>query len=349
MYSTCLYCTKDFGTNDVIETLPIGRRLAFDAAEGRLWVVCKSCAKWNLVPFDSRLESIDACERIFRDTRTRFSTDNIGLARLRDGLELVRIGVALRPEFAAWRYGDRFASRRRRNLIVAGTAGVAVIGALIGIEVFAGSSVMLNVGYQWVFKSYDKFRIATRFVRESGGEPITLSRSDVKKSRLVVVDEDAMTWGISVPARVGVRGNWSRGTRIDDDILLTGTDAVQALGHLLPVIAGTAGSKQQVRTAVDLVEALPTLEAILPRPAIIRDSRGRRRIETDLGRLGKVNAERRLAMEMLANEESERRWLEGELKLLERHWREADRLAVIADRLTVPEEVDEQAKRLSSP
>ena len=65
MYSTCLFCTKHLGDNDVLETLPIGRRVVFDSAKGRLWVVCRSCAKWNLVPFDTRLETIDACERIF--------------------------------------------------------------------------------------------------------------------------------------------------------------------------------------------------------------------------------------------------------------------------------------------
>ena len=106
MYSTCLHCTRDLGRNDMVETLPIGRRLAFDADKGRLWVVCASCGKWNLVPFDTRLESIDACERLFRDTRTRYSTDNIGMAKVGDGLTLVRVGKALRPEFASWRYGS---------------------------------------------------------------------------------------------------------------------------------------------------------------------------------------------------------------------------------------------------
>ena len=33
MYSTCLHCNKPLGSNDVIETLPIGRRIAFDAAK----------------------------------------------------------------------------------------------------------------------------------------------------------------------------------------------------------------------------------------------------------------------------------------------------------------------------
>src|ERR1700690_1195760 len=92
MSPPCLHCTRDLGQNDSVETLPIGRRIAFDAAKGRLWVVCRSCGKWNLVPFDNRLEAIDDCARLFHDTKTRFSTDNIGLARLADGLDLVRIG-----------------------------------------------------------------------------------------------------------------------------------------------------------------------------------------------------------------------------------------------------------------
>ena len=92
--------------------MPVGRRLAFDVRQGRLWVVCRSCVKWNLVPFETRLEVIDACERIFRATHTRFSTDNIGLAVVADELELVRIGPALRPEFAAWRYGKDLLRRR---------------------------------------------------------------------------------------------------------------------------------------------------------------------------------------------------------------------------------------------
>jgi len=61
VYHTCLYCTKDLGGNQILETLPIGRRVAFDAAQGRLWVVCRSCEKWNLVPFDTRLETIEVC------------------------------------------------------------------------------------------------------------------------------------------------------------------------------------------------------------------------------------------------------------------------------------------------
>ena len=118
MYSTCLFCNHSLGANEAIEAFPVGRRLAFDQRRGRLWVVCRKCEKWNLTPLEERWDAIEACERLFRDTRKRVSTDNIGLARLTEGLELVRIGEPQRPEFAAWRYGDQFGRRRPRRTVI---------------------------------------------------------------------------------------------------------------------------------------------------------------------------------------------------------------------------------------
>ena len=103
MYATCLFCNRPLGANESIEHFPVGRRLAFDSAKGRLWVVCPSCERWNLTPLEERWEAIEEAERLYRGTRLRVATDQIGLARLRDGTELVRIGEPLRPEFAAWR------------------------------------------------------------------------------------------------------------------------------------------------------------------------------------------------------------------------------------------------------
>ena len=54
MYSTCLYCNNALGSNEVVETFPVGRRLAFDQGKGRLWVVCRKCEKWNLSPLEVR-------------------------------------------------------------------------------------------------------------------------------------------------------------------------------------------------------------------------------------------------------------------------------------------------------
>jgi hypothetical protein len=95
MYADCIFCQSTLGSNDHIPHFPIGRRLAFDSAKGRLWVVCTQCAQWNLAPLDERWEAVEDCEREFRGVRARVSTAEIGLARLPDGLDLIRIGPGL--------------------------------------------------------------------------------------------------------------------------------------------------------------------------------------------------------------------------------------------------------------
>src|SRR5690348_7790129 len=115
MSSTCLFCNSALGTNDQIAAFPVGHRLAYDPARGRLWAICARCGRWNLSPLEERWEAIDECERLFRGTRLRYSTDNIGLARIGEHLELVRIGPALLPEIASWRYGARIERHASAN------------------------------------------------------------------------------------------------------------------------------------------------------------------------------------------------------------------------------------------
>jgi len=136
MYSTCLHCHRTLDRNEVIEAFPVGRRLAFDAAKGRLWVVCAHCARWNLTPIEERWEAVEECERAFRSRRVRAQTDNVGLAALADGTELIRIGAPLRSEFAAWRYGRVLTGRLQRRVIV-GTGAAAVTGAAVASGVGA--------------------------------------------------------------------------------------------------------------------------------------------------------------------------------------------------------------------
>jgi hypothetical protein len=49
-----------------------------------------------------------------------------------------------------------------------------------------------------------------------------------------------------------------------------------------------------------------------------------------------------MAVELWMNEDIERQWLEGELTLLEREWKQAEELAKISDKLALPEGVDEE-------
>src|SRR5688500_16849763 len=145
MYSTCLFCNSDLGSNEALADFPVGRRLAFDAGKGRLWVVCRKCERWNLSPLEERWEAIERAEQLYRDTRRRVATPEIGLARLADGTELVRIGAPLRPEFAAWRYGDQFGRRRTRQMLIAG-AGLATLGGLIA----GGAALGVSLGgFAW--------------------------------------------------------------------------------------------------------------------------------------------------------------------------------------------------------
>jgi hypothetical protein len=73
-----------------------------------------------------------------------------------------------------------------------------------------------------------------------------------------------------------------------------------------------------------------------------------RRAQADLrGRDAiRVAPEVRLALEMAAHEEAERRALEGELHLLERAWREAEEIAAIADNLLLPASIHDRLRRL---
>src|SRR6185503_3261866 len=131
-----------------LSTFPVGRRLAYDPKKGRLWVICTRCGRWNLTPLEERWEAIDDAERLFRGTRLRMSTDNIGLAQFRGGFELVRIGPALLPEIASWRYGTRLVRFEpeetdiRPSLFIRGARLIAraTAGALVGYAHAVGFS-----------------------------------------------------------------------------------------------------------------------------------------------------------------------------------------------------------------
>lgn len=125
MYRTCIFCSADLGGNEAVEEFPVGKALAFDAWKGRLWAVCPRCTRWNLAPIEERWEAVESAEKQFADARLRVQSENIGLAKLRDGTRLIRVGNALPGELAAWRYGDQLVRRRRRFLLGAGVAIVA--------------------------------------------------------------------------------------------------------------------------------------------------------------------------------------------------------------------------------
>lgn len=145
MFTTRYVCSAGLGRPETLEALPVERRVACLQPIGRRSVVCRDGERWNGLPLEERREEPEGCERLYRDPRKRAAINNVGLAcgtqRLSTTrwsadisssageLALVRIGQPLRPECAAWRYGDQFGRRRRRQMAITGTA-VGGVGLL---------------------------------------------------------------------------------------------------------------------------------------------------------------------------------------------------------------------------
>src|SRR5687767_14878603 len=117
MFHSCAFCNAGFDGDGGPSGLGVGRRLAFDEWKGRLWVVCPRCSRWNLTPFDDRLERIEAVARAASQGRIAASTDEVALIRW-EQYSFVRVGKPPRVELATWRYGERLRNRQRERLKV---------------------------------------------------------------------------------------------------------------------------------------------------------------------------------------------------------------------------------------
>jgi hypothetical protein len=321
MYSACLYCQGHLGRNELLPRFPVGRRLAFDTARGRLWVVCGSCARWNLTALEERWEAIDECERQFRKTRIRVSTANIGLAELRDGVTLIRIGRPLWPEFAAWRYGRRFSRRRLKSGLAAGTVITGFVGATLGAALAGFAGVAYVTAYAagiWLGDEGHKRRPVTRV--RINGRVHKLTQDDAEATR-VFEDGGRGRYGLAFHHSSGVQ-------------LLHGPEARRVLGHVIPSLSPFGGDNGEVTGAIDLINRAGNADEC------INDTL--QQATRQAGFLTQLPVEMRLALEMSLQEEGERRALDGELAALEQAWREAEQIAAIADSLLLPPDVLER-------
>lgn len=326
MYSTCLFCQHRLGSNETFERFPVGRRLAFDSVRGRLWVVCPHCTRWNLSPLDERWEALEECERRFRGTRLRVATENVGLARLAEGTDLIRVGRPLRPEFAGWRYGRELMRRRRKDLMggLGAVGGVGIAALSIPLLAFVAPAAAIAAPFVGTGGLIAAYRIAARRVvareRDRAGE-LRLIR--VKHLRDVVflpgTDEDD-TLSVMLDSDAG----W---------LTLRGGAAERVAAVVCARRNQVGGSERQVGDAVRFLEERGGPDAILDHVAGRGAFNGLRYLE-------------RLALEISLHEELERRALDGELYGLEQAWRAAEEIAAIADRLLVPPSVDAWLDRI---
>lgn len=314
MFATCLHCHSSLGTNELIEHFPIGRRLAFDASKGRLWVVCGKCRRWNLTPLEERWEAIEECERLYGKTPLRASTDNIGLARLADGLDVVRIGAPKTPEMAAWRYARDFGRRWIGNGIpLAFFAGGGMTALQQGLNVSQESTSLIFLMAMLGAASLAMFRKNSARIALASGRVVSLSRFAHRHVRLEAIPNG---WGLSTGDR-------------SDPAIIAGDRAVPALRAVMTAHNFAGGPKRDVAAAVAHLADARSPERFIVRLARASQTTGIHVYPPDIA----------LALEMALHEDTERRALEGELTLLRDEWELAEEIAHIADNMLLPEAV----------
>jgi hypothetical protein len=354
VYSTCTFCHASLGRNEALELFPVGVRLAFDQARGRLWVICPTCRQWNLSPLEERWEAIEAAEKLYRDSVKRVATDHIGLARLRDGTDLIRIGEPMRPEFAAWRYGDRFQRRWRRNIVLGGmgiasAAGYMIAGPILGLAVGGISALPFHL-YSIAKNAYDDRKVVVRH-RDAEGSFI-VTRAMVGGARIVRDPASELGWGMRVMSREGdtASGRFAPASRVTwtgiakpNPRLIHGPEALQAMRAMLPVLNASGGRARVVEDAVWLLEQVKSPDRVFldgVKWSLSAELAGQS------WELNELDRSVRLALEMAAHEETERQAMQGELAALEAVWRDAEEIAAIADSLTLPERITQRLERL---
>ena len=321
-------------------------------------MVCTTCARWNLSPLDERFEVIECCERLYRDTPKRLSTDQIGLAKMADGMTLVRIGDPVFPEYASWRYGQRFV-RREQQAVFTASAGTAAL--LVGLVLVGGPLMPISGAGLTLYGSYRLGRMAIRKASGWGrlGEiPLADGRTEVlnvaraRSARIVALPDSGWTIAIPefrggrTPVRRAVMDEVNEEESWDGDGFegrarafdLVDPAHAEAVGRrIMPVVNYAGGDDDVVRGAAKLHEqwegqigeTVSKLVAWRKKPIALAG-------EPHLA----------LAFEMSVYEDQERRWLQTQLYLLKHAWKEAEELAAIADDLTLPEWVAERIGHL---
>jgi hypothetical protein len=373
VYSTCTFCYAALGRNDLLATFSVSSRVAFDPGKGCLWAICPHCARWNLAPLEERWDAVEECERRFRGTALRYSSGNIGLAWLGGNVELIRVGPALRPEVAAWRYGRILARRRPLGARTVERAAAAFVGALRSLSTKRREKSPRDpraAMAQMLLRFYgnrvlDVVHLPGSIVDDTD-VPIAVVRFRHLARASLIRPESGRPWSLQIPHDHGI-------------LRIEGDEGVRAAARALAVINGTERgggfSHDLLESAVRKVDESALSNSYFNRVLAIalRSSWGRgsdgasdvarprdvdalETVSSEVERLafrltgrtfwgnGGIGSEPstslldvplvdRLALEMAAHEETERRALEGELEELEAAWREADEIATIADAL----------------
>lgn len=316
---TCVFCDHDLKG--------AAARRAFDPWLGRLWRVCPSCGRWNVVPLEERWETMESLERQARDRgRTLLRSEHLDLVDL--GREhILRVGRAPRPELAGWRYGDLLPPAPRggvlswlRRLILALPSSAFGYNAGHGVGLFEAASAD-----RWFASPFvdEAATLTAAFLHiplaercPSCGGPLAVAPWAFQSLRL--------TGEAGQPAVV------STCALCDREVAVPARDARAALRLGLSIVNRKATERPLVEEAARQIDRAEGAEGLLVRLS------GR---EPALGELPLAD---RVALGIALDEQSE-------AELLEAEWREAEELASIVDgELTRVDGFDEFRRRVLS-
>jgi hypothetical protein len=228
-------------------------------------------------------------------------------------------------------------------------SGLAVAGAVGGFVAFGPPALLVGLpvlaaAELWKMtvadkKGYFETLAAQSRLRDDAGELMAIGLRAYRRVRLQAAAERAPGTAWALHVRTGIEPvlsdrNVSADWQLQDHVV-SGAAGLRALAVFLARANSGGAGKRLVQQAVTRIDRARTAEGFLARA------------EDDTRRMGMgyrdvwdMPVEIRLAMEMAAHEDAERRALEGELVDLERHWREAEELAAIADALPLAPAVE---------
>lgn len=312
MTRVCFFCQRVLPANTSLEQFPVGRRVAYDPEQGRLWAVCPACARWNLAPIEERWEALEQLERLARDrARLLTKTDNIGLLRAGE-LELVRVGRAELREEAWWRYGRELARRhgRMQRLLVLDVALALTLGMPLARDIVRGTTFANG---------------APTGVRrcERCGASLSAGALSVRRAEDLLLQP-----GEGGGIRLRLECRYCQRRHEQGGASWTGTDAERILRTVLAYQNFSGGDTRAIDTACGRIVAAGSPAGLVAEVA---------GWELQLAALRlTMYPNAGLALEVAVNEEHERALLAREAAALEKQWRKEETIAAIVDRELTP-------------
>jgi hypothetical protein len=335
----------------------VGRKLAFDATRGRLWVICSRCGQWNLTPIEERWEALTECERLSAVAEARSGGADLGLAQTTSGLELLRVGGMSNTDIANWRYGRRIAARQRHLLWA--LIPLALLAVTLGVGAERMSGVPLVGAYASVLAGTMMFLLWRKPPRlwipftDSDRRRHIIWPWQLPDVRIERVSPDAAPV-LVVP-------------RLRGELRVGGTRAATVLASLLPKLNRSDCATVSLSSVLARVADAEKAAARPPR----KRGRAQRRRERAAGRSPATQVprrpwehlvyatavdwvtntipEHRLALEMAVTEEMEQLELQTRAEVLTEEWREEEEIGAISDDLLIPESVTERLRAMREP